>query len=124
MIPRELPAGPLTRALRLLPPETAHALALRALRLNIVPAPAGTDRPRLATELWGRRLPNPFGVAAGFDKDAEAVDPLLRLGFGAVEVGTITPRPQPGSPRPRVFRLPEDGAVINRLGFNSRGLDA
>ena len=74
--------------------------------------------------VWGRRFANPVGLAAGFDKDASAVTRLLRLGFGFVEAGTVTPRPQPGNPRPRVFRLRRDRAVINRLGFNSRGLDA
>ncbi len=74
--------------------------------------------------LWGRRFANPLGLAAGFDKDAEAVDGLLGLGFGFVEVGSVTPQPQPGNPTPRVFRLPEQRAVINRYGFNSKGLAA
>jgi dihydroorotate dehydrogenase len=80
--------------------------------------------PARQTTLWGRRFPNPLGLAAGFDKDAEAVDGLLGLGFGFVEVGSITPLPQPGNDKPRVFRLPEARAVINRYGFNSKGLDA
>ena len=80
--------------------------------------------PSRQTTLWGRRFPNPLGLAAGFDKDAEAVDGLLGLGFGFVEVGSITPLPQPGNDKPRVFRLPEARAVINRYGFNSKGLDA
>lgn len=80
------------------------------------------DPPILAQRLWGRDFPNPIGIAAGFDKDARVPDALLGLGFGFVETGTVTPRPQPGNPKPRVFRLDEDGAMINRLGFNSGGL--
>lgn len=110
--------------LRCLDPETAHRLALRALKTGVAgAAPADTD-PRLAVTLWGRRFANPVGLAAGFDKNAEAADALLRLGFGFIEVGGVTPRPQPGNPRPRVFRLPEDQAVINRMGFNNDGRDA
>jgi dihydroorotate dehydrogenase len=81
------------------------------------------DPPILGTRVWGRDFPNPIGIAAGFDKDARAPDALLRLGFGFVEIGTVTPRPQSGNPRPRLFRLAEDAALINRLGFNSGGLD-
>jgi len=110
-------------ALRALDPERAHRLTLWALRHGLAPKSAAPYDPRLAQTLWGRTFPNPIGLAAGFDKDAAAVGPLLDLGFGFVEVGSITPRPQPGNPRPRVFRLPEDGAVINRMGFNSAGLD-
>jgi len=109
--------------LRLLPPESAHRLTLRALAWVPLPAPPADD-PILGIRLWGRDFPNPVGLAAGFDKDAEVADAALRLGFGFVEVGTITPRPQPGNPRPRLFRLPAAGAAINRLGFNSRGLAA
>ncbi len=110
-------------ALRRLPPETAHDLTLRALELGLGPrAPA--DDPMLATEVAGLRLPNPLGLAAGFDKDARVAGPLLRAGFGWVEAGTVTPLPQAGNPRPRLFRLPEDRAVINRMGFNNGGLDA
>ncbi len=105
---------------RLIDPETAHGLAIRALaRLPAGPAPA--DDPRLAVEAFGLRFPNPVGLAAGFDKEAEVPDAMLGAGFGFVEVGTITPRPQPGNPRPRNFRLVEDRAVINRYGFNSGG---
>ncbi|MBS9476705.1 quinone-dependent dihydroorotate dehydrogenase [Ancylobacter sp. VKM B-3255] len=105
---------------RLLDPETAHGLAIGALsRLPAAPAPA--DDPRLAVDAFGLRFPNPVGLAAGFDKEAEVPDALLGAGFGFVEVGTITPRPQPGNPRPRNFRLVEDRAVINRYGFNSGG---
>lgn len=106
----------------LLPAEAAHRVTIVALRSGLVPKLAGPDDPVLATRVWGLDFANPLGVAAGFDKDAEAVDGLLAMGFGFVEVGTVTPEPQPGNPKPRVFRLPEDRAVINRLGFNSRGL--
>ncbi|HKS88726.1 MAG TPA: quinone-dependent dihydroorotate dehydrogenase, partial [Stellaceae bacterium] len=113
-------ARPLLRAL---PPETAHRLTLAGLALRLGGRARKPDPPILAQRLWGRDFPNPVGIAAGFDKDARASDALLRLGFGFVEIGTVTPRPQPGNPRPRVFRLVEDGALINRLGFNSGGLD-
>ena len=106
-----------------LDPETAHGLTIKALKMGALP-PAGADDPILATTLAGLRLPNPIGVAAGFDKNAEVPDPVLRLGFGFVEAGTVTPLPQPGNPRPRMFRLVEDRAVINRLGFNNQGLEA
>jgi dihydroorotate dehydrogenase len=111
--------GPL---LRCLPPEGAHRAAICALRLGLVPGDPAPDDPILACRVWGRDLANPLGLAAGFDKDAEVVDAALRLGFGFVEAGTVTPLPQPGNPRPRLFRLAEDAAVINRLGFNSKGL--
>src|SRR5438270_10323558 len=110
-------ARPLLRAMD---PEDAHALALRALRLAPLPK-AIPDDARLATRAFGLTFPNPVGLAAGFDKHAEVPDALLRVGFGFAEVGTVTPLPQPGNPRPRVFRLPADEAVINRLGFNSEG---
>ena len=103
-------------------PERAHGIALMALRAGLMPKVRRAEDPVLATRVWQRDFPNPIGLAAGFDKDAEAVAPLLDLGFGFVEVGSVTPRPQPGNPRPRVFRLAEDSAVINRLGFNSRGV--
>jgi dihydroorotate dehydrogenase len=105
-------------------PETAHALAIRGLKSGTLPAFAGTADPRLAVDLAGLGFPNPVGVAAGFDKNAEVPDALLGLGFGFAEVGTVTPRPQPGNPKPRVFRLPADAAVINRLGFNNQGHEA
>lgn len=107
-----------------LDPETAHGLTLRALRWGLGPASADPDDPLLAIRLWQRDFTNPLGLAAGFDKNAEAIGPMLRLGFGFVEIGSITPAPQPGNPKPRVFRLADDAAVINRLGFPSQGLAA
>ena len=99
----------------------------RRLRLGSDSAASPTGAPILPTglgqRLWGRDFPNPLGIAAGFDKDAHAPDALLRLGFGFAEIGTVTPRPQPGNTKPRVFRLDADRAVINRLGFNSAGLE-
>jgi dihydroorotate dehydrogenase len=106
-----------------LDPERAHALTLAALAAGLHPRPGVPDDPRLGVRLWGLGFPNPLGVAAGFDKDARVPDRLLAMGFGHVEVGTVTPRPQAGNPRPRVFRLVRDGALINRLGFNSAGHD-
>ena len=103
--------------------ETAHGIALKALAAGLAGRDSGRDDPVLATEAFGLRFRNPIGLAAGFDKDAVAVVPLMRLGFGFVEAGTVTPRPQPGNPRPRLFRLTEDAAVINRMGFNNGGLD-
>ena len=112
------------RALRALDPETAHEVTLAALRAGLGPrAPADAD-PILVTDLAGLRLANPIGLAPGFDKNAAAPRALLRAGFGFVECGTVTPRPQPGNPRPRLFRLPADRAVINRMGFNNQGLEA
>jgi dihydroorotate dehydrogenase len=109
--------------LRVLDPEDAHGLAVKLLKFAPL-LPAARDDKRLAVRAFGLNFPNPVGIAAGFDKNAEVPDALLRLGFGSVEVGTITPLPQPGNPRPRVFRLDADGGVINRLGFNSEGADA
>lgn len=106
-----------------LPPEMAHNLGLWALKKGLLPSVPTVEIPSLATRLWGLYFSNPVGLAAGFDKNAEAVDALLRQGFGFVEAGTVTPLPQPGNPRPRVFRLTKDKAVINRLGFNNEGLD-
>jgi dihydroorotate dehydrogenase len=106
-----------------LDPETAHALTIRALKLGVSP-----NAPRSPTALRKRILgldfSNPVGLAAGFDKNGEVPDAALRLGFGFVEIGTVTPRPQPGNPRPRMFRAVADGAVINRLGFNNEGHEA
>ena len=104
--------------------EAAHGLALRALKTGLLPADRRPDAPSLAVKVWGRTLPNPVGLAAGFDKNAEVPDALLDLGFGLVEIGSVTPRPQEGNPRPRLFRLPEDRGVINRMGFPGQGLDA
>lgn len=109
--------------LRWFDPEDAHRLALQGLKLLPVARPRGDDQ-KLAVRAFGLNFPNPVGIAAGFDKNAEVPDALLRLGFGFVEVGTVTPKPQAGNPRPRLFRLERDEAVINRLGFNSDGADA
>jgi dihydroorotate dehydrogenase len=106
--------------LSLLPPEQAHEATLKSLELGFIPR-ASADHPSLATRFAGLAVPNPVGVAAGFDKDARVPDALLALGCGFAEVGTLTPRPQSGNPQPRVFRLPQDAAVINRLGFNNGG---
>jgi dihydroorotate dehydrogenase len=105
-----------------LPAETAHRLAILGLKLA-KPMPAPPPDPRLAVSAFGLRFPNPIGLAAGFDKNAEVPEAVLRLGFGFVEVGTLTPRPQPGNPGPRLFRLRADGAVINRFGFNNEGYE-
>ncbi len=106
-----------------LDPEIAHGLTIKALKLGLLPL-AERDDPILATTLAGLKLPNPIGLAAGFDKNAEVPDAMLDLGFGFVEAGTVTPLPQDGNPKPRMFRLVEDRGVINRLGFNNEGLDA
>jgi dihydroorotate dehydrogenase len=114
----------IARLLRLLAPETAHRVTIRALAAGWVPHARGTDDPILESHLWGRRFPNPIGIAAGFDKNAEAYRAVLRLGFGFAEIGSVTPRPQAGNPKPRLFRLTEDRAVINRMGFNNDGVEA
>ncbi len=115
--------GLATYALRNLDPEDAHTLAIKGLKLGLGPrAPA--DDPILATDLAGLKLPNPVGLAPGFDKNAEVFGPMLQAGFGFVECGTVTPLPQAGNPRPRLFRLWQDRAVINRMGFNNEGLEA
>lgn len=107
----------------LIDPETAHGLMIKAMKAGLISACAGTGTgdARLAVTVAGLRFPNPLGMAAGFDKNAEVPDALLSLGFGFAEVGTLTPRPQAGNPKPRLFRLPEDEAVINRMGFNNEG---
>lgn len=120
MIPRI--ASSFMPALRQIDPERAHGLALRALRLGLV-GRGSPDDPILAGSMLGMPLRNPIGVAAGFDKNGVAANALLRLGFGAVELGTVTPRAQLGNPKPRLFRL-DDGGVINRMGMNNNGLDA
>ena len=104
-----------------LDPEHAHELTLRSLETGVYPRPARADDTRLNVAVWGLDLPNPFGIAAGFDKDARVPDAVLQMGFGHAEIGTVTPRPQEGNPRPRIFRLLQDRAMINRLGFNNRG---
>jgi dihydroorotate dehydrogenase len=117
-------ASALLPLLRRMDPERAHDLALAALRLGLAGRAKGGDDPCLAVDVLGRRFANPIGLAAGFDKNAVAVAALMHLGFGFVETGTVTPRPQGGNPRPRLFRLDADIAVINRMGFNNAGLDA
>ncbi len=112
------------RALFTLDPEVAHGLSIRALRAGLVPPCSAKANPKLVVEAAGMRFDNPIGIAAGYDKNAEVPDALLRLGFAFAEIGSVTPRPQQGNPRPRIFRLPEDRAVINRLGFNNDGHDA
>lgn len=111
-------------ALRRIDPEKAHGLALTALNTGLGPRGGPVTSPRLTTTLAGIDLPNPIGLAAGFDKNATALQPLARTGFGFLEVGAATPRPQPGNPKPRLFRLAEDQAAINRFGFNNDGMDA
>jgi len=112
-----------TRALRLADPEDAHGLAVAGLKLGLGPRHAAHD-PVLAATIAGLALPNAIGLAPGFDKNAEVADAMLAAGFGFVECGTVTPLPQAGNPRPRLFRLTEDRAVINRMGFNNQGLEA
>jgi dihydroorotate dehydrogenase len=120
-------AGPLGHAIRRLDGETAHKLGIAVARLGLI-RPGGLfvapDSPRLRTNAWHLDLPSPIGLAAGFDKDAVAVKGLFALGFAAVEIGSVTPRPQPGNAKPRVFRLLEDRAIVNRYGFNSAGVAA
>ena len=108
--------------LRMFSPEAAHGLAIRALQLGLAGRSSAAADPLLATRVWKLEFSNPVGLAAGFDKDADVMDAMLALGFGFVEAGTVTPLPQPGNPKPRLFRLYEDAAVINRFGFNSKGL--
>ena len=110
--------------LRCLSPEAAHRVTLAGLRAGFAGRAGGADGPELASSVFGLNFTNPVGLAPGFDKNAVAMGALAALGFGLVEIGGVTPRPQPGNPRPRVFRLVEDKAVVNRLGFNNKGLDA
>ena len=112
-----------TAGMRMLPAERAHKTTIKALKAGLGPSAAKTPLPELVTEVGGLTLPNPVGLAAGFDKDCEVPDAMLAAGFGFVECGTVTPRPQLGNPKPRLFRLTEDQAVINRMGFNNGGLD-
>ena len=106
-------------------PETAHDLAIKSLKFNPLPSKMFEveDEQMLKVQLLGKNFPNPIGLAAGFDKSAEAYNSLLRLGFGFVEVGTVTPLKQFGNPKPRIFRLKDDDALINRLGFNNDGIE-
>ncbi len=115
-------ASTLMPLMRGIDPERAHDLALRALRFGLAGADRSPDDPILATEALGLRFRNPIGLAAGFDKSAVAIGPLMRLGFGFVEAGSVTPKPQFGNPKPRLFRLAEDRAVINRMGMNNAGI--
>ncbi|WP_170347226.1 quinone-dependent dihydroorotate dehydrogenase [Ruegeria atlantica] len=110
-------------ALHRMDPETAHGMSIKALKSGLAPAPGPVTTPRLKTVVAGLNLPNPVGLAAGFDKNGEVLTPLSRAGFGFVEVGAVTPRPQPGNPKPRLFRLTEDRAAINRFGFNNEGME-
>jgi len=110
--------------LRSFDPETAHGMAIAALRWGLVPPSGHREFPILEIALWGRRFANPIGLAAGFDKNAEVADAMLGQGFGHVEIGSVTPRPQAGNPKPRLFRLLADRAIINRMGFNNDGADA
>jgi dihydroorotate dehydrogenase len=112
------------RALRQIDPEAAHGLAISALRMGLAPMPGPVTSDRLKTTLAGMALPNPVGLAAGFDKNATAIAPLSKAGFGFIEVGAATPLPQLGNDKPRLFRLTEDRAAINRFGFNNQGMDA
>lgn len=112
------------RGLFLLDPEVAHGMSITALKTGLVPSCAARPDPRLRVSLAGLDFPNPVGLAAGYDKNAEVPEALLKLGFGHVEVGTLTPKAQAGNPKPRLFRLVEDEAVINRFGFNNEGHEA
>ena len=105
-------------------PETAHHLTLKAMKAGLVPPCPAVNDPTLEVKLWGLKFPNPVGLAAGFDKNAEVIGPAFKLGFGFVEAGTVTPKPQEGNPHPRVFRDPSSESVINRMGFPNRGVTA
>lgn len=117
-------SGLTKEALLKMDPEIAHGATIAALRLGLAPEQEGTDPPELRTVLCGLDLKNPVGMAAGFDKNAEVPKPLARMGFGMVEVGTVTPRPQQGNPKPRLFRIGPAEGVINRMGFNNEGHEA
>lgn len=112
------------RFVRMLPPETAHKVALAVLRMGIIPSSLPVEHPVLITECFGLTFRNPVGMSAGLDNNAVAVDALLAQGFGFVEAGGVTPLPQPGNPRPRIFRLKQEQAVINRMGFPNLGVHA
>lgn len=104
--------------------ETAHNIAMLAVKYKLLPKASYSDPPQLGSQLWHLKFPNPLGIAAGFDKQAEGIETLHNIGFGFVEVGSITPKPQPGNEKPRVFRLENNKAIINRFGFNSDGHQA
>ncbi len=108
--------------LRCLDPERAHNITLASLKMGLGPKAFGDEDGRLVTKVWDLTFPNPIGLSAGFDKNAEVADPMLDTGLGFVEIGSITPKGQEGNPKPRIFRLPKDGGVINRLGFNNKGM--
>lgn len=105
-------------------PETAHGLTIQSLRLGLYPRPKTIEPYSMRVKLWGLEFPNPVGLAAGFDKNAAVIAPILNMGFGFTEVGTVTPKPQAGNPRPRVFRDTKNQAVINRMGFPNQGLES
>ena len=107
--------------LHALDPERAHGLTIAALKAGVHPRQTEPDAKALRTRVFGLDFPNPLGIAAGFDKNAEVPDAMLAIGFGFAEIGTVTPRPQSGNPKPRIFRLAQDGGAINRLGFNNEG---
>lgn len=111
-------------AIMKLDPETAHGLTIRAMKNGLMPLPRAVSDPRLIQTLWDRQIPNPVGMAAGFDKNAEVIGALFRMGFGLVEAGTVTPKPQQGNPKPRIFRHVAGEAVINAMGFPNHGLNA
>ncbi len=117
-------AGLASRSLFVFDPETAHGLSIAALKTGLVPACRIANDPRLVQRIAGITFPNPIGLAAGYDKNAEVPDAMLKLGFGFTEIGTVTPKPQAGNDKPRIFRLVEDRGVINRLGFNNEGHEA
>ncbi|KAG7396274.1 Dihydroorotate dehydrogenase (quinone), mitochondrial [Phytophthora boehmeriae] len=117
-------AEPMMPVVRLFDPETAHKIAVQCARFGLTPKDPETDPELLRVKAFGLDFSNPLGIAAGFDKDGEAMEGMLDIGFGCVEIGSVTPKPQPGNPKPRVFRLAEDRGVINRYGFNSKGLEA
>ena len=111
-------------ALHKFDPETSHGLSITALKSGLAPLSGQVTSSRLATTIAGLDLPNPIGLAAGYDKNAEVIAPLTKAGFGFIEMGAATPRPQPGNPKPRLFRLTQDQAAINRFGFNNQGMEA
>ena len=111
-------------ALHKFDPETSHGLSIAELKSGLAPLAGQVTSPRLATQVAGLEMPNPIGLAAGYDKNAEVIAPLNKAGFGFIEVGAATPRPQPGNPKPRLFRLTQDQAAINRFGFNNQGMEA